>query len=61
MLHVAQRVYNLLDELQEESAERTCILVAHNGIGRMVHSYFRCNPEVFSVKCEKVGLIVYIR
>ena len=40
MLHVAQRVYNLLDELQEESAERTCILVAHNGIGRMVYSYF---------------------
>lgn len=39
-LHLAQRIYNLLDELKAESDRKTCILVAHNGIVRMVHSYF---------------------
>ena len=40
MLHLAQRVYNLLDELREQSGTRTYLLVAHNGISRVVHSYF---------------------
>lgn len=39
MLHLAQRIYNLLDELKADT-EKTYILVAHNGISRMVHSYF---------------------
>ena len=38
MFRVAQRVYNLLDELK--NGNRTCILVAHNGIARFVKSYF---------------------
>lgn len=40
MLQLAQRIYNLLDRLRAESGEKTYILVAHNGIARMVHSYF---------------------
>lgn len=40
MLHLAQRIYNLLDELKAESEGKTYILVAHNGIARVVHSYF---------------------
>ena len=40
MLHLAQRIYNLLDEIKAESGEKTYILVAHNGIARMVQSYF---------------------
>ncbi|MEQ2471728.1 histidine phosphatase family protein [Laedolimicola intestinihominis] len=39
MLQVAQRIYNLLDELKAEK-EKTYILVAHNGIARVVQSYF---------------------
>lgn len=39
MLQLAQRVYNLLDELQGQN--RTCLLVAHNGISRVMESYFR--------------------
>ena len=39
MLHLAQRIYNLLDELRANT-NKTYILVAHNGISRMVHSYF---------------------
>lgn len=38
MLMVAARVYPLLDELRADG--RTCLLVAHNGIARVVHSYF---------------------
>ncbi len=39
MLHLAQRVYNLLDELKAQP-DKTYILVAHNGIARVVNSYF---------------------
>ena len=40
MLHLAQRIYNLLDDIKKESDEKTYILVAHNGIARVIHSYF---------------------
>ena len=39
MLHLAQRVYNLLDELAAHP-DHTFLLVAHNGIARVVNSYF---------------------
>ena len=38
MFQLAQRVYNLLDELKADG--RDYILVAHNGIARVVNSYF---------------------
>ena len=38
MLHLAQRIYNLLDDIK--AADKTFILVAHNGIARVIHSYF---------------------
>lgn len=40
MMQLCQRVYNLLDELKAESNHKTYLLVAHNGISRVVHSYF---------------------
>lgn len=57
MLHLAQRIYNLLDEIREEADHKTYILVAHNGIARVVNSYFfdMTNEEYagFGVKnCE---------
>lgn len=39
MLKLAQRIYNLLDELKAQP-DKTYILVAHNGIARVVKSYF---------------------
>ena len=39
MLQVAQRIYNLLDDLKAEK-DKTYILEAHNGIARVVQSYF---------------------
>lgn len=38
MLHLAQRIYNLLDDVK--ASGKTCILVAHNGISRAINSYF---------------------
>lgn len=38
MLRVAARIYSLLDELR--SRDETFLLVAHNGIARVVNSYF---------------------
>lgn len=39
MFQLAQRIYNLLDDLKKD--DRDFILVAHNGIARVVESYFR--------------------
>ena len=55
MLHLAQRIYNLLDDIK--AGDREVILVAHNGITRFVKSYFEDmgNEEfaAFGVKnCE---------
>ena len=49
----------MLDEIKAKSEEKTYILVAHNGIARMVQSYFfdMTNEEyaAFGVKnCEIV-------
>lgn len=38
MLRLAQRIYTLLDELSTQ--DKTYLLVAHNGIARVVYSYF---------------------
>lgn len=38
MLQLAQRIYNVLDEVR--NSDKTYILVAHNGIARVVQSYF---------------------
>ncbi|MQN01183.1 MAG: histidine phosphatase family protein [Lachnospiraceae bacterium] len=42
MLKLGQRIFNLLDDLKEreEATGKTYILVAHNGIARMVQAYF---------------------
>lgn len=40
MAKMFQRIYNLLDDIKKESEEKTYLLVAHNGIARIVQSYF---------------------
>ena len=40
MFQLAQRIYNLLDELKADS-DKNYILVAHNGIARIVCSYLK--------------------
>ncbi len=48
MLRLAQRIYNLLDDLKKDT-NKTYLLVAHNGIARMLASYFyNMTKEEFS-------------
>lgn len=56
MLHLAARVYHLLDEIKSQP-QKTYLLVAHNGISRIIESYFHdmTNKEfaAFGIKnCE---------
>lgn len=40
MMQMCQRIYNLLDDIKNEDEDKTYLLVAHNGIARIVNSYF---------------------
>ena len=40
MLHLCQRIYNLIDDIRLEADHKCYLLVAHNGISRAVQSYF---------------------
>lgn len=59
MLHLAQRIYNLLDEIK--ASDKTYILVAHNGIARMVQSYFyeMTNDEFSAFGVNNCTIIEY--
>lgn len=61
MLRLSQRIYNLLDRIKEESEEKTYILVAHNGIARMVNSYFNdmTNEEYASFGVKNCAIVRY--
>lgn len=61
MLQLAQRIYNLLDEIRAESNEKTYILVAHNGIARVIQSYFyeMTNEEYAGFGVENCAVIRY--
>ncbi len=60
MLHLAQRIYNLLDDIRAE-ADKTYILVAHNGIARVVHSYFHemTNEEYAAFGIQNCQIVRY--
>ena len=60
MLRLAQRIYNLLDELKED--DKTYILVAHNGIARMVNSYFyeMTNDEFAAFGVGNCAVVEYV-
>ncbi len=61
MLHLAQRVYNLLDELKHDPEGKTYMLVAHKGIGRAVNSYFysMTNREYARFRMENCSVLTY--
>ena len=61
MLRLAQRIYYLLDEIRGEPGDRTYILVAHNGISRVVHSYFyeMTNAEYAAFGVENCAVLRY--
>lgn len=61
MLKLASRIYSLLDELKAEQGDTTYLLVAHNGIARMVESYFRdmTNEEYAAYGIRNCELVKY--
>ena len=60
MLQLAQRIYNLLDEMKADTG-KTYLLVAHNGIARVVHSYFydMTNEEYAAAGIKNCQLVEY--
>ena len=61
MLQLSQRIYNLLDDVKIRSDEKTYLLVAHNGIARMVNSYFNdmTNEEYASFGIKNAQVVKY--
>ena len=63
MMRLGQRIYNLLDELKAD--DKVYILVAHNGIARVVKSYFEdmTNDEyaAFGVKNCSITEFIFER
>ena len=59
MLHLAQRIYNLLDEIK--ASDKIYILVAHNGISRVIQSYFyeMTNEEYATFGVKNCAVIRY--
>ena len=60
MMQLAQRIYNLLDELRQDE-NKTYLLVAHNGIARVVESYFHdmTNEEYSAAGIKNCELVEY--
>ena len=60
MMQLAQRIYNLLDELRQDE-NKTYLLVAHNGIARVVESYFHdmTNEEYSAAGIKSCELVEY--
>ena len=60
MMQLAQRIYNLLDELKADTG-KIYLLVAHNGIARVVHSYFydMTNEEYAAAGIKNCQLVEY--
>lgn len=61
MMQMAQRIYNLLDDIKAESDKKTYILVAHNGIARILQSYFydMTNEEFAAFGVKNCALLRY--
>ncbi|MCI9078911.1 MAG: histidine phosphatase family protein [Lachnospiraceae bacterium] len=60
MLRTAQRVYNFLDEIKMDK-DKTYLVVAHNGIARIIHSYFfdETNEEFSKYAIRNCELVRY--
>jgi probable phosphoglycerate mutase len=61
MMQLAGRVYGLLDEVKGKYADKTVLLVCHNGICRVIHSYFAdmTNEEFAAFSMENAALAQY--
>ena len=60
MMRLGQRIYNLLDDIRKED-KKTYLLVAHNGIARVIQSYFfdMTNEEYASFGVKNCAVMEY--
>ena len=61
MMQLAHRLYSLLEELREGYPEETVLLVCHNGVCRVLNTYFRdvTNEKFFHYELPNCGLEEY--
>lgn len=61
MMQLAARVYSLLEDVNAKYADKTVLLVCHNGICRVIHSYFAdmTNEEFATFSMENAALAEY--
>ena len=61
MLQLAQRIYNLIDDIRSDPEQKTYMLVAHNGIARVVQSYFyeMTNEEFAAFGVKNCAVLEY--
>lgn len=61
MFQVAQRVYNLLDEVKEKYSDKNVLLVCHGGVCRIIRTYFEdLDTETFaSYSPDNASLVEY--
>jgi probable phosphoglycerate mutase len=61
MMQLAGRVYGLLDDVKKQYGDKTVLLVCHNGICRVIHSYFcdMTNEEFATFSMDNAALAQY--
>ena len=61
MMDIACRTYGLIEEIKSKHADSSVLFVCHNGICRVIHSYFEdmTNEQYFEFRQESCGFDVY--
>ena len=60
-IQVAHRVYGLIDEVKEKYSDKTVLFVCHNGVCRLINTYFNdlTNEEYYNFGLENCELMEY--
>lgn len=61
VLQLVQRVYNFLDDINEQYHDKTVLIVGHGGVCKVIHSYFndQSNAEFHSFNMQNCALEQY--
>ena len=61
MMDVAYRTYQLLDEIKEKYSDNTVLIVCHNGVCRVINTYFNdiTNQDFFEYSLENCEVKEY--
>lgn len=61
MMMVAQRTYNLIDEVKEKYRDKTVLFVCHGGVLRVINTYFNDinNEDFFNWLADNASLYEY--